>query len=161
MAKWLPVSYTIPFGKAAKGFRGLCAKHILQKCGKNVNVERGASFASSVTLGNHSGIGVNAVLTGPVAIGDNVMMGPDCTFYCRNHAFDRLDIPMCWQGYYEEKPIVIGDDVWIGGHVIVLPGVHIGTGAIVGAGAVVTKDVPDYAVVGGNPARIIKSRKEV
>ena len=42
MAKWLPVSYTIPFGKAAKGFRGLCAKHILQKCGKNVNVERGA-----------------------------------------------------------------------------------------------------------------------
>ena len=68
---------------------------------------------------------------------------------------------MCQQGYYEEKPIVIGDDVWIGGHVIVLPGVHIGTGAIVGAGAVVTKDVPDYAVVGGNPARIIKSRKEV
>ena len=77
----------------------------------------------------------------------------------RNHAFDRTDIPMNQQGFTPEKPIVIEDDVWIGARVIILPGVHIGTGAVVGAGAVVTKDVPDYAVVGGNPARILKMRK--
>ena len=79
--------------------------------------------------------------------------------YSRNHAFDRIDIPMCEQGYLPEKTIVISDDVWIGGHVIILPGVHIGNGAIVGAGAVVTKDVPQYAIVGGNPAKVIKYRR--
>jgi maltose O-acetyltransferase len=63
------------------------------------------------------------------------------------------------QGIDVERPIVIDDDVWIGARVIILPGVHIGTGAVIGAGAVVTKDVPAYAVVGGNPARVIKMRK--
>ena len=69
-----------------------------------------------------------------------------------------MPLPMCEQGYQDEKPIIIGDDVWIGGHVIVLPGVHVGNGAILAAGAVVTKDVPEYAIVGGNPARVIKYR---
>ena len=78
--------------------------------------------------------------------------------YSRNHAFDRCDVPMREQGYGPEKTIIIGDDVWIGGHVIILPGVNIGNGAIVGAGAVVTRDVPEYAVVGGNPAKVIRFR---
>lgn len=156
-AKSLPVSYQI-FGGEAKWLRKICGKLILEKCGKNVNIERGAVFSSHVSLGNNSGIGINASLTGSVIIGDNVMMGSDCTMYSRNHAFDRTDVPMCEQGYLPEKTIVIGDDVWIGGHVIILPGVHIGNGAIVGAGAVVTKDVPQYAVVGGNPAKVIKYR---
>lgn len=157
-AKHLPVSYTRIIGKFAKWMRGLCGKLILTKCGKNVNIEKGAVFASAVSLGDNSGIGVNATMNGTVSIGDNVMMGPECTFYSRNHAFDRIDIPMCEQGFYEEKPIVIGNDVWIGGHVIFLPGVHVGDGAIIGAGAVVSRDVPEYAVVGGNPIKIIKYR---
>lgn len=156
-AKNLPISYH-PFGKTARFLRGVCGKMILSKCGKNVNIERGAVFSSHVSLGDNSGIGINASLTGSVEIAKNVMMGPHCTFYSRNHAFDRCDIPMCEQGYLPEAPIVIEDAVWIGGHVIVLPGVHIGHGAIIGAGAVVTKDVPDYAIVGGNPARIIRFR---
>ncbi len=156
-AKWLPVSYQ-PLGGLGKALRGLCGRLILESCGKNVNIERNAVFSSHVALGNNSGIGVNASLTGSIKIGDNVMMGPNCTVYSRNHAFDRLDIPMCCQGYCPEKTIVIGDDVWLGGHVIILPGVKIGSGAIVGAGAVVTKDVPDYAIVGGNPAKIIRYR---
>ncbi|MBP3437547.1 MAG: transferase [Clostridia bacterium] len=159
IAKHLPVSYQF-LGRGAKWLRKICGKLILQKCGKKVNIEHGAVFSSHVSLGDNSGIGVHASLTGSVTIGKNVMMGPHCTFYSRNHAFDRLDIPMCEQGFKEEKPIVIGDDVWIGGHVIFLPGVHVGNGAIVGAGAVVTKNVPEYAVVGGNPAKVIKYRNE-
>ena len=159
VAKHLPISYNF-FGGVGKCLRRLCGKLILSRCGKNVNIERGAVFSSKVTLGDNSGIGINASLSGKVLIGDNVMMGPCCTFYSRNHAFDRLDIPMCEQGYQDEKPIIIGDDVWIGGHVIVLPGVHVGNGAILAAGAVVTKDVPEYAIVGGNPARVIKYRNQ-
>lgn len=66
---------------------------------------------------------------------------------------------MCEQGSTEERPVVIGNDVWIGGRVVILPGVRIGNGAIIGAGSVVTKDVADYDVVAGNHARIIKNRK--
>lgn len=157
-ASWLPVSYAPILGGFGKFMRKICGKLILKKCGKNVNIERGAVFASAVSLGNNSGIGIRASLGGPVTIGDNVMMGPDCTFYSMNHAFDRLDIPMCQQGFQPVKEIVIGNDVWIGGHVIILPGVHVGDHAIIGAGAIVTKDVPPYAIVGGNPARVIKYR---
>lgn len=142
-----------------KRIRGFCGKLILSKCGKGVNIEKGATFPSCVELGDHSGIGVRALISGKVIIGKDVMMGPDVCIYAQNHAFDRTDIPMNRQGFATEKPVVIGDDVWIGARVIILPGVHIGTGAVVGAGAVVTKDVPDYAVVGGNPARILRMRK--
>ncbi len=75
----------------------------------------------------------------------------------RNHGHDRTDIPMTRQGY-NNAPIVIEDDVWIGFRAVVLAGVTIGRGSIVGSGAVVTKDVAPYSVVGGVPARVIKSR---
>ncbi len=139
--------------------RKLCAKLIITKCGKNVNVEKSARFSSRISLGDNSGIGIRASIQGNTYIGNNVMMGPDCIIYTRNHKFSRTDIPMCEQGFQEEKPVYIGDDVWIGGRVIILPGVKIGTGAIIGAGSVVTKDVPDYAIVAGNPATVKKYRK--
>lgn len=142
-----------------KQIRALCGKLILTKCGKRVNIEKGAEFPSSVELGDYSGIGIRAQINGKVIIGNDVMMGPDVCIYVRNHENVRTDIPMNRQGFTIEKPVIIEDDVWIGARVIILPGVHIGTGAILGAGAVVTKDVPDYAVMGGNPARIIKMRK--
>lgn len=142
-----------------KQIRSFCGKLILTKCGKNVNIEKGAEFPSSVELGDYSGIGIRAQINGKVIIGNDVMMGPDVCIYARNHEYSRTDIPMDRQGFAIEKPVIIKDDVWIGARVIILPGVHIGTGAIVGAGAVVTKDVPDYAIVGGNPARILKMRK--
>lgn len=88
------------------------------------------------------------------------MMGPECVIISRNHEFDRTDIPMRLQGYKDAEPCVIGNDVWIGRRVMSMPGVHIGNGCIIAAGAVVTKDVPDYAVVGGVPAKVIKFRKE-
>ena len=157
-ASHLPASFFwINIGQ--KQIRGFCGKLILAKCGRRVNIEKGAEFPSSVELGDDSGIGIRAQINGKVVIGKNVMMGPDVCIFARNHAYARTDIPMSCQGFSPEKPIMIGDDVWIGANVIILPGVHIGSGAIIGAGAVVTKNVPDYAVVGGNPAHIIKMRK--
>ena len=66
---------------------------------------------------------------------------------------------MMQQGFEEERPVYIGDDVWIGDRVMILPGVHVGNGSIIAAGAVVTKDVPDHTVVGGVPAKVISIRK--
>ena len=82
----------------------------------------------------------------------------DVIIQSTNHLFDSRLTPMRLQGKTEDDPIVIGDDVWIGARAIILPGVHIGRGAIVSAGAVVTDDVPEYAIVAGNPARVIKQR---
>ena len=78
--------------------------------------------------------------------------------YTQNHATQRLDQPMRMQGMRELKPIVIEDDVWIGARACILPGVTIGHGAVIGACAVVSKDVPPYAVLVGNPGRIVKMR---
>ncbi len=94
---------------------------ILKKCGKNVNIERGAVFSSKVELGNNSGIGINASIGGTTYIGDDVMMGPDCIIYTRNHKFDDITTTMRGQVSQEEKPVYIGNDVWIGGRVIILP----------------------------------------
>lgn len=87
------------------------------------------------------------------------MMGPECYIYTRNHAFSRTDIPMREQGMQDFKPVTIGNDVWIGARVTILPGVKIGNGCIIGAGSVVTKDLPNFAIGGGNPARVLKYRK--
>ena len=148
IAKHLPLSYSFP-QLGQRQLRALCGKLMLTKCGRQVNIERGAVFSSKCELGDRSGIGVNAQIGGKCIIGNDVMMGPQCIIHTRNHRFDDITKPMREQGFTEEKPVVIGDDVWIGSRVTILPGVHIGNHAIVAAGAVVTKNVPDWAVVGG------------
>ena len=160
IAKAMPISNSkINIGQ--RKFRAFCGRLILKKCGRNVNIEKGAVFSSRVSLGDNSGIGKKAILQGEVIIGDNVLMGPECIIYTRNHCFDRIDIPIREQGYNAEEPVVIGNDVWIGGRVIILPGVHIGNHSIIGAGAVVSKDVPDYAIVAGVPAKVLKYRNKI
>jgi maltose O-acetyltransferase len=89
------------------------------------------------------------------------MMGPHVTINGANHNFERTDIPMRKQGVKKYPPVVIEDDVWIGSHVIIMPGLIIKKGTIIGAGAIVTKDFPAYSVIGGNPAKLIKSRLDV
>ncbi|PKM69649.1 MAG: transferase [Firmicutes bacterium HGW-Firmicutes-19] len=157
LCKYLPASTSLS-GNFSRSARGFCGKLIIEKCGNNVNIERGAVFSNRIEIGNNSGIGLRAFIQGRTIIGDNVMMGPDCVIYTINHATDMTDIPMNLQGVKKEKIVNIGDDVWIGGRVILLPGVNIGSGAIVAAGSVVTKDVPNYSVVGGNPAKVLKYR---
>lgn len=137
------------------------AKQLFDRCGTNVNVERGADFGtgSGISIGSNSGIGINAHLRGPLEIGNDVMMGPDVIILTHNHSFDDLSMPM-WKQGSSTKKVTIGNDVWIGTRVIILSGIKIGNGVIVAAGSIVTKDIPDFAIVGGNPARIIKYRSD-
>jgi maltose O-acetyltransferase len=134
---------------------------MFDSCGSDVNIESGANFGkgSGVSIGSRSGIGIRARIDDPVTIGDDVMMGPDVLIFTRNHRFSRLDIPMIQQGSSAPKPVVIGDDVWIGERSMILPGVTIGKGAIIVAGSVVRGDVPELAIVTGNPATVIGYRE--
>lgn len=158
LAQYLPRSYSgLKLGQV--GLRRLCGKLMLEHCGKYVNIEKNAFFSSKVSLGDYSGIGVNAKIYGRCEIGKYVMMGEDCTIITRNHKFNNVDEVMMEQGFDEEKPVRIGDNVWIGDKVIILPGVQIGQGCIIGAGSVVTHNIPPYSIVAGNPARLIRSRK--
>lgn len=158
IAKKLPISYSKFGGRIASSIRRKCAKSMLVSCGKYVNIEKGAEFSTKSTIGNNSGIGAFASL-GIVHIGNNVLMGKECIAITRNHGFMDKNTIIKKQGYTPDEPIYIGDDVWIGHRVTILPGVHIGKGTVIGAGAVVTKDTPEYSVVGGNPARVLKYRE--
>lgn len=88
-----------------------------------------------------------------IRIGDNCFLGPGVHIYTATHPLE------AWErnsGVEFGRPVTIGDNVWIGGRAVINPGIRIGNNAVVASGAIVTKDVPDHAVVGGNPARIIK-----
>lgn len=160
-AQYLPVSYHPLWGYFSKKIRYFLCKNIFAYCGKNVNIERKANFGSGseLRIGNNSGLGMNCVVPHNAVIGNNVMMGPNCYVHSRNHAFSRTDIPMCKQGYTESYPLIIDDDVWIGRDVSILVGRHIFEGTIIAANCVLTKDFPAYSIVGGNPSRLIRSRK--
>lgn len=101
---------------------------------------------------------INARGKGSITIGNNVLIGPNVVLRSNNHVFERTDMPINEQGM-TDGTIVIGDDVWIASNAVVLQNVSIGDGAVVAAGAVVTKDVPPYAIVGGVPARTIGMRQ--
>lgn len=157
-ARNLPQSRHFP---PAKKFRVFFGKLIMRSAGEQINIEKGAMFNKEVSLGDYSGIGVNCELNGPVTIGKYVNMGPKVVVYTQNHSSSRTDIPMQKQGYDDVKPVIIGDDVWLGRRVIILPGVTIGTGSVIGAGAVVARDIPPYSVAVGNPAKVIKNRRNI
>ena len=108
-----------------------------------------------VTIGDHTRIGIHCTIIGPVCIGNNVNLAQGITVTALNHNFEDVTKRIDEQGV-STKPVVIGDDVWIGANAVILPGVTIGRHCVVAAGAVVTKDVPDNTLVGGVPAKVIK-----
>ncbi len=158
-ARFLPASNK-KYTKWCNFFRTKICRPLFLNAGKNINVEKNAFFGigSKIIIGDNSGIGIDCKLQGKITLGQNIMMGPEVTFITSSHCHESIDVPMIKQGFSEEKPIIVNDDVWIGMRSIILPGVIIGKGVIIGAASVVTKNIPDYAVVGGNPARIIKHR---
>lgn len=131
------------------------------KIGKN-NVIGDNFYCSAphnVSLGSNIGINKDVILDGhgKLTISDDVMIGYRATIMTTNHGFKRLDIPMGKQALFF-KSVFIDEDVWIGAHAIILPGVTIGKGSIIGAGSVVTKNVKPYSIVGGVPAKLIRKR---
>ena len=108
-----------------------------------------------VTIGDYTRIGIHNTIIGPVCIGNHVNLAQGITVTALNHNFEDASKRIDEQGI-STKPVVIGDDVWIGANAVVLPGVTIGSHCVVAAGAVVTKDVPDHTLVGGVPAKLIK-----
>lgn len=157
----LPRSYA-PGGGVGARLRAAAGHRLLEHAGEDINIEHGATFGSGkgIRLGARSGLGIDAEIMGPVAIGDDVMMGPRCLIVSANHRFDDLTVPMNRQGWRDDDyPVVIEDDVWIGANVTITAGVRVGHGSILAAGSVVTRDVPPFSIVGGVPARVIRSRR--
>jgi len=152
----------VPFPGAWLGqtLRRVLAQQIFERCGPHVRINRGANFGTGarIHLGENSSISIDCWVASDTRIGDDVMMAPQVTILSNSHNFTRTDISMRAQGAPPPRPVSIGNDVWIGTRAIILPGVRVGSHCIIGAGAVVTKDVPDWAIVGGNPARVIRYR---
>ena len=108
-----------------------------------------------VNIGDYTRIGIHCTVIGPVCIGSHVNLAQGITVTALNHNFGDAARRIDEQGV-STKPVVIGDDVWIGANAVILPGVTIGSHCVIAAGAVVTKDVPDYTLAGGVPAKTIK-----
>ena len=102
---------------------------------------------------------LHGLTAGEITIGNGVRIAPQVLVFAGDHAFDNVDIPIYKQGVVA-APITIEDDVWISGKVMITKGVCIGHGSVIGAGAVVTKDIPPWSVAVGVPARVIKTRKK-
>ena len=143
-----------------------CDNFMVLKRGRNVSIGSGTKiypsryieFGDNVSVSRNCSITSSKISGSSILIGSDVMIAEGVKIIGGNHAFDKKDVPMIYQGEGVQSPIHIKDDVWLGANVIVLSGVTIGRGCIIGAGSVVTKSIPDYSIAAGNPAKIIKSR---
>jgi len=157
--KHLPDDYGI-IGRCVIKLRRFICRPLLKETDETFGIGQGADFGngSCLIMKDHANLGKFFSLTGKgtLTVGCHVLMGHRCVVVTQNHKY--LD-----EGYddFEIQDVDIGDYTWIGHNVIILPGTHIGKHSIIGAGSVVTRDVPDYAIVAGNPAKVIKLRKIV
>ena len=118
----------------------------IQPCGKEVTIGSGTHFAPY------------GVLYGPLEVGENCAIAAHVVLASVQHTHIDVDTPFVKQPV-DQRKITIEDNVWIGANAVITPGITIGTGSIIGAGAVVTKDVEPYSVMGGVPAKLIRKRK--
>ena len=144
-------------------FHGILDHKFKLTLGKRVKIFNDVFFQGlgPINIGENTYVGAFSVFGcyDSITIGKNVMIAQSVSIRDHNHGFENLDIPMRDQGIIK-APIVIEDDVWIGYGVIINKGVTVRNGAILAAGAVITKDVPAYAIVGGVPGKIIKYRTD-
>jgi acetyltransferase-like isoleucine patch superfamily enzyme len=108
-----------------------------------------------VRIGAHSRVGIGSIVIGPVSVGNQVIIAQHVVISGLNHGYEDIDLPIRMQPV-RALPIVIDDESWIGSNAVITAGIRVGKHSIVAAGSVVTKDVPAYSVVAGNPARVIK-----
>ncbi len=153
---------TAPRLDIIKRLRGWHYSTLLERAGNDLRVAQGVRInnPSLVSVGDNVYLGDGVQLYAwneRIIIGSNVLVAAGVRMITRKHGFADIDRPMSDQGY-NNAPINIEDDVWIGFQAVILPGVTIGRGAIVGAGAVVTRDVLPYTIVGGVPARPLRKR---
>ena len=148
----------LPDTKIILRFKHLLLKNMVACCGENTAPNRGSRFSKDLIIGANSGIGENCVIYPKVQIGSNVLMARDCIINPENHKIEP-DKNINLQPIYRNE-VIIEDDVWLGARAIICTGVKLSQGSVIAAGAVVTKDVPPYAVVGGVPAHIIKYREK-
>jgi len=154
----LPSSY-FPLGKLFNFLRVGTLKKII-RIGENNCIQTGFRFGNKdvLTIGNNCQINENVYIQSAI-IGNYVLIAQNVAILAVTHLFDSTDIPIMMQDSTKAKPVIIEDDVWIGRNAVVMPGLTLGKGSIIGAGAVITKNVPPYAIVGGVPAKIIRYRK--
>ena len=148
-----------PGGNYYNRLRILLLKKII-KIGKHTKIQKKVYVGSgnNVIIGDNCQIN-ELVRLDNVKIGNNVMIAREVIFLGKTHNNSSLDLPMSDQGFSDDFFSHVENDVWIGLRSIILPGLTIGKGAIIGAGSVVTKNIPPYTIWGGVPAKLIKSRK--
>lgn len=117
------------------------------------------NMVGDVCIGNHSRVGLCNTLIGPVRIGNEVNIAQGIVISGLNHNYEDPAVPIISQGV-STSPILIEDDVWIGANAVILAGVTIGRHSVVAAGSIVTRSVPPFTIVAGNPARIVKQYDE-
>lgn len=141
------------------------SKSLFKKIGENVYIGNNCYFSyKNIEIGNHVYIGHNCIFQsthGMIVIGNYVMFGPGVHIHGGNHIYNKIGSYMYdikKEKNYSDGSIIIDDDVWIGANAILLSNIKIGTGSIIAAGSIVTKDVQPYTIVAGNPAKFIKNR---
>lgn len=162
IARYLPDSYTPVFGKLANRFRIFCVKHIVKKAGKIDTINRGVYFGNGayVELGDHCTLGANCSIPNNTIVGNYSMISRQVHILHCNHKYENPNVPIKLQGNHPNLKTIIEDDVWIGMRSFLTPGRVVRKGTVVAACSVPTKDFEEYSIVGGNPAKIIKSRKK-
>ncbi|MEG1617315.1 MAG: sugar O-acetyltransferase [Bacteroidales bacterium] len=148
--------YNNSFGQEAT-VRESFLKKILGKIGRNVHFEPNfrCEFGMNISIGDNFYANFDCIMldANKITIGNNVLFGPRVGLYSANHAIDAEERR---QGGCYARPIVIGDNVWIGAGVHIMGGVQIGENSIIGAGSVVTRDVPDNVIAAGVPCRVLR-----
>ncbi|WP_336688778.1 MULTISPECIES: sugar O-acetyltransferase [unclassified Chryseobacterium] len=149
--------YNLLKNSDAEGRAALLRK-ILGKVKQNICIEPSfwCDYGYNIEVGENFYANHNLVILdcAKVTFGDHVFIGPNCSFYTANHP---IDFKQRNEGLESAHPITVGDNVWFGGNVVVLPGISIGNNSVIGAGSVVTKDIPDNVVTVGNPCKVVKN----